>query len=56
MVLIEIEIQIRDKRTGLWEPISFEKIQYGLNSITVSGTVRILVNNKIYYPLEDREE
>ena len=56
MVKHEIEIQINDPATGLWEPISFEKIQYGLKSIVIAGTVRILVNNKIYYPLEEREE
>ena len=56
MVKHEIEIQINDADTGMWEPISFKKIQYGLNSIVIAGTVRILVNNKIYYPLEEREE
>ena len=55
MVRHEIEIQIRDSKTGFWEPISFKKIQHGLESIIVSGTFRILVNKKIVYPIEDRD-
>jgi len=55
MVRHEIEIQIRDKNTGLWEPISFRKIQYGLESIIVSGTMRIMVNGKIAYPIEEMD-
>jgi len=53
MVKHEIEIQLRDKSNGFWEPISFKKIKYGLQSIIVSGTVRILVNNQIVYPIEE---
>ena len=53
MVKHEIEIQTRDKRNGFWEPISFKKIQYGLQSIIVSGTMRIMVNGKIVYPVEE---
>jgi len=52
MVRHEIEIQIRDSSTGFWEPISFKKIQHGLESIIVAGESRILVDGKIVYPLE----
>ena len=48
----EIEIQILDSKTGFWEPISLKKIQYGLQSIIINGTIRILVNNKIVYPID----
>jgi len=49
----EVEIQIRESKNGFWEPISFKKIKYGLQSIIVNGTIRILVNNKIVYPIEE---
>lgn len=55
MVKHEIEIQLRDKRNGYWEPISFKNIKYGLQSIIVSGTIRILVNNKIVYPVKEKD-
>ena len=55
MVSHEIEIQVRDRRTGLWEPISFKTIKYGLESIVVSGTIRIMVNNQIVYPVEEMD-
>ena len=51
MVQREIEIQIKDAKTGFYEPISFKKIQHGLESIIVSGDFRILVNGKIVYPV-----
>lgn len=55
MVKHEVEIQIRDSKTGFWEPISFKKIQYGLQSIIINGTIRILINNKIVYPVEKKD-
>lgn len=55
MVKHEIEVQIRDSKTGFWEPISFKKIQYGLHSIIINGTIRILINNKIVYPIEETD-
>ena len=51
----EVEIQIKDSKSGFWEPISFKKIQYGLQSIIVTGTIRILVNSKIVYPIEKED-
>jgi len=51
----EVEIQIRDSKTGFWEPISFKKIKYGLQSIIINGTIRILVNNKTVYPIEEMD-